>query len=291
MKNMKIYLDRKMILFFSLLIFLCTTPVFASELETELVKIPVKVGNNEYFLDAKIYKPEGNGPFPLIILTHGTPRLAKERAQTDADTYFKRQSEYFANLGYVVTFVVRRGFGSSQAPYAETPSFSDGTKNYYQAGLEAAHDLQAAISYMKEKPYINKNQIILMGQSTGGHSVIATGSLNIGGVIGIVNFAGGRGSYAPDLVRDEKNLVASMGKYGKTSRVPTLWFYAANDHYFSPSVAQAMFAAYTANGGQAEFIALPAYGEDGHRSFVGNRVVWEPYVLQFLEKLKGNIDN
>lgn len=288
---MNTHLGPKLILVFALLIFLLTTTAFAAELETELVKIPTHVNNNLYFLDSKIYKPQGDGPFPLIILTHGTPRLAADRLNTNPNTYFKTQSEFFANLGYAVTFVVRRGFGSSQAPYAETPVYADGTRNYYKAGLEAAHDLQSAIDYMKEQSYINKNHIILIGQSTGGHSVIATGSLGLEGVIGIVNFAGGRGSFAPDLVRDEKNLIASMSQYGKTSRVPTLWLYAANDHYFCPPLANAMFETYTANGGKANFIALPAYGEDGHRSFVGNRQVWSPYVLDFLEKLKAAAPN
>jgi Dienelactone hydrolase and related enzymes len=271
----------------SLLLLLSSQVSAAEQTDTEFVKIPVHSNGSAFIDDARIIKPQGDGPFPLLVLTHGTPRNAEERAKTDVATYFKKQSDYFAGKGYVVLFVVRRGFGASTAPYEENPSFANGTKNYTKAGLEAAKDLKAAIDYMRDKQYVDAKRILLVGQSTGGHSVIATGSLRIDGVIGIVNFAGGRGSYAPDLVRDEKNLIDSFAGYGKTSRIPTLWLYSANDHYFRPDLAQAFYKAYTDNGGQAKFIVLPPYADDGHKSFAGNRSVWAPYVDQFLDDITG----
>jgi dienelactone hydrolase len=274
-------------IFVSIFVLFISPNVHAKQLETEIVSIPVNVGSSIFHDDARIIKPEGDGPFPLIVFTHGTPRNAEERAKTNVATYYKTQGEYFADKGYAVIFVVRRGFGASKASYEENPIFGNGTKNYTKAGLEAAKDIKAAIDYMKNKSYVDATRIILLGQSTGGHSVTATGSLGIDGVVGVINFAGGRGSYAPDLVRDEKNLIASMAQYGKTSRIPTLWLYSTNDHYFRPELAQAMYKAYTDNGGQAKFVTLPPYKDDGHRSFSGNRSVWAPYVDEFLEDLKG----
>lgn len=279
-------IQHALFMFVFIFLLLISPNVYARQLETEIVSIPVNVGGSIFHDDARIIKPEGDGPFPLIVLTHGTPRSAEERTKTNVATYFKNQSEYFANKGYAVIFVVRRGFGTSTAPYAENPLFANGTRNYTKAGLEAAKDLKSAIDYMKNQPYVDATRIILMGQSTGGHSVTAAGSLGISGVIGVINFAGGRGSYAPDLVRDENNLIASVAHYGKTSRIPTLWLYSINDHYFRPDLAQAMYKAYTDNGGLAEFVTLPPYKEDGHESFVGNRSAWAPYVDQFLEDLK-----
>ena len=138
--------------------------------------------------DARLVKPAGEGPFPLIVLTHGTPRSAEERKNTDVINYYKAQTEYFVDKGYAVLFVVRRGFGASTASYAENLTLSNGEKDYWRAGLEAAKDLKAAIDYAKSRQDIEKNQIVLVGQSTGGHSVIATGSLNIEGIRGNYQF-------------------------------------------------------------------------------------------------------
>ncbi|MDU2064003.1 MAG: alpha/beta hydrolase [Sporomusaceae bacterium] len=273
------------LLFFGLLTVLYPTISQAAELETDLVKIPLKLPDANYNLDGKIYKPEGDGPFPLIVLTHGTPRTATDRLLTNVNTYFRHQAAYFVKQGYVVLFVVRRGFGESSAPYAEATTLTAGRRNYTHAGLEAAKDLSAAISFGKTLPYVNPSKIILVGQSTGGHSVIATGSLQIPGVIGIVNFAGGRGSYAPDQVYNKEDLIASMGFFGKTSRIPTLWLYATNDHYFNPDLAQAMVKAYQSAGGNAAFVTLPDFSDDGHRSFVGNQKAWSPAITAFLATL------
>lgn len=277
---------KKRILLLGLILLFCIQGlVSAADIETELVKIPFTVENETLQLDAKIYKPVGKGPFPLLVLNHGTPRLAEDRAKTNASVGFKNQCETFANLGFTVVFVVRRGFGSSEGQYAENKVYSDGARNYTKSGLEAAKDICATVKYMKTKQYVDSKRIILLGQSTGGHSVIAAGSLHIDGVIGIVNFAGGRGSYAPDLVRDEKNLINSMAHYGKTSHVPTLWLYSVNDHYFGPSLAQAMVNAYVDNGGQARFITLPAFGTEGHSSFVRARDNWYSHVINFLSEI------
>lgn len=277
----------RIVVLLSLLLILAMLPVEAASYTTEFLNISVNLKHGTVYDEARFTKPAGDGPFPLIILTHGTPRLAEERKNTDVTSYYKAQTEYFLEQGYAVLFVVRRGFGASMAPYAENLTLSNGTKDYWGAGLEAAKDLRAAVDYAKSRQDVEKTKIVLLGQSTGGHSVIATGSLNLEGICGIINFAGGRGSYAPDQVRDENNLIDSMARYGKTSAVPTLWLYSANDHYFRPTLARAMYKAYTESGGQAVFIQLPPYGNDGHRSFVGNRDVWSSYVEKFLTELKG----
>jgi len=257
----------------------------APAIEKERVKVPLEVAGKAYLLDAMIYKPLGDGPFPAMVMTHGTPRLAEDRIKTTADTYFVRQAETFARLGIAVIFVVRRGFGISDGPNTERYQKPNGTRNYTKDGLEAARDLEAAVLYFQGKSYVDKKRIVLLGQSTGGHSVTATGSLNLPGVVGVVNFAGGRGSSAPDVVRDEANLVESYGVYGKTFRVPTIWLYSQNDHYFGPILAHKFLAAFQAGGATAEFVSLPPYGEDGHSSFVRAKDNWYEPVLEFLKKI------
>ena len=105
------------------------------------------------------------------------------------------------------------------------------------------------------------------------------------GVVGVVNFAGGRGSTGPDEVRDANNLVDSFLTYGKTFRVPTIWLYAENDLYFGPELAQRFLAAFKSGGARVNFVALPAWGEDGHSSFLRAQDNWIDAVYEFLQKI------
>ena len=255
-------------------------------IETERVKVPLDVAGKSYLLDGMIYKPSGDGPFPAMIMTHGTSRLVPERAKVTADKYYVRQANMFAKMGIAVLFVVRRGFGISDGPYAEGHQYHpDGTRDYAKTGLAAAQDLQAAVQYMQGKPFVDGKRIVLLGQSTGGHSVIATGSLNLSGVVGVVNFAGGRGSTAPDVVKDEDRLVESFHVFGKTFKVPTIWLYSENDHYFGPALARKFLTAFQAGGAEVDFVSLPPSGEDGHSSFLRARDNWVGPVLEFLKRI------
>jgi hypothetical protein len=62
-----------------------------------------------------------------------------------------------------------------------------------------------------------------------------------------------------------------------------LWIYAGNDHFFGPQLAQNFYTAFTKNGGKANFIAAPAFGDDGHQLFSLRGIpVWTPMVDDFL---------
>ncbi len=271
-----------------LLILLLQSVAWAADpaVETERVKVPLDMAGKSYLLDAMIYKPAGEGPFPGMIMTHGTSRLVSERAKVTADTYYVRNATMFARLGIAVLFVVRRGFGISDGPYAEGYQYHpDGTRDYAKTGMAATPDLQAAVRYMQDKPFVDKKRIVLLGQSTGGHSVIATGSLNLPGVVGVVNFAGGRGSTASDVVKDADRLVESYRVYGTTFKVPTIWLYSDNDHYFGPALARKFLTAFQAGGAEVDFVSLPPSGEDGHSSFLRAQDSWYEPVLEFLERI------
>ena len=278
----------KRALLLGILIILCLQAIAwaaAPVVETERVRVPLEAAGKLYQLDAMIYKPQGEGPFPAMIMTHGTSRLMEDRAKVTADTYYVGHAKMFARLGIAVLFVVRRGFGISDGPNTERCYYPDKTRDYTKDGLEAAQDVGAALRYFQDKPYVDKNKVVLLGQSTGGHSVVATGSLNLPGVVGVVNFAGGRGSTAPDVVRDEDKLVASYENYGKTFKTPTIWLYSQNDHYFGAVLARKFLAAFQAGGATAEFISLPPFGEDGHSSFLRAKDSWYEPVVEFLKKI------
>ena len=65
-----------------------------------------------------------------------------------------------------------------------------------------------------------------------------------------------------------------------------LWVYTANDSYFAPPIAEGMYKAFTAAGGQATFRQLPPFAADGHTLFFGRggSPVWGPLIEAYLKE-------
>lgn len=234
------------------------------------------------------YRPEGAGPFPLLLINHGTPRSGKDRRST-TDIY-QQQARLFAAMGFVVINPIRRGYGQSDGPGNDNyGSCSD--PSYYEAGLGSAVDISATIDYAKQLPYVDGKHIVLLGKSTGGVAVLATASLDIPGVVGVINFAGGRGSQAPNYVCNEDKLVDSFRRYASTTHVPMLWLYARNDRFFGPSLAQRLTEAYLSEHVNLRFVQLPWFGSDGHSFFdvIKNAPQWMKEVAPFLSQLGLNL--
>lgn len=261
----------------------------AAAVTTEEIEIPLSVqkffGESRYKLAATEYRPDGDGPFPMVLINHGSPRSATERATFTGK--YKAQSEAFVHKGFVVINPLRRGYGKSDGPWAED-YFSCSNPSYYEAGLETAKDIAAAIEYAKTRPYIDAKRIVLIGQSAGGFGVLALASLQPEGVLGVVNFAGGRGSRGPNEVCNADRLVDAFARYASTTRIPMLWFYSQNDGYFGPELAQRMVKAYSDKGVDVKFVALPPFGKDGHMYFSAARNIgeWMPEFDAFFSKLQ-----
>ncbi len=105
------------------------------------------------------------------------------------------------------------------------------------------------------------------------------------GLIAAINFAGGRGSPHDFEVCREDRLAAAFRTFGKSSRVPMLWVYSENDHFFGPALAAKLYDAFEAAGGNAEFIKAEPFGKDGHHLFsLAGIPIWTGYVDAFLAK-------
>lgn len=259
-------------------------------LHEQIVKIPMTTtsvfGEKQINLTATIFKPDGPGPFPLLVLSHGAPRDGDNVRAGMKRSRFHRQSREFVKLGFAVAVPMRRGYGPSEGAYAEGTG-SCRFPRYHSSGLESAKDLRAAVDYMKKLPYVNGSKIVLAGQSAGGFASIAAAGTNIAGVRGVLNFAGGRGSAKPDFVCEEHLLVEAFRKFGETSRVPTLWIYSENDHYFSPRLVKKMAETYSAAGGRVKLAMKPPFGDDGHLLFSKEAgiPIWLPEAAEFLQSL------
>jgi len=217
-------------------------------------------------------------------MVHGTPRDPQLIPNLSPALYIV-PAEAFATRGYAAAAIMRRGFGHSEGPYVETIRGPCDSRDYIEVGRISAEDVLGAVAVLSGQPWVDPSRIILLGQSTGGFAVTAAAATNPAGVVGILDFAGGRGSDAPDHVCGPDRLVEAFGVFGQTARIPALWVYAENDHFFSPALAQRFFQAYTASGAPAQLAMLPAVGADGHFALTeAPQEVWPP-VEAFLGSL------
>jgi pimeloyl-ACP methyl ester carboxylesterase len=255
----------------------------AAALDESVMRVPVVKGAEQAYIDVTVFKPRGDGPFPIVVLSHGSPRSAAER-RSSGRMRFVAQSEAFTAMGYAVLVPTRRGYGRSEGDWAESYG-SCANPDYFSAGIESARDILAAVDAVRHERWADAKHVVLVGQSAGGFGSVAASSLPFEGLVGVVNFAGGRGSQGPDQVCGESRLIEAMSRYGSRSRVPSVFIYSSNDRYFGPPLAHRMHEAFVKSGGNAEFVQAPESGLDGHGYFSRNVDDWTPRVAAFLLRI------
>lgn len=197
---------------------------------------------------------------------------------------FNSLTEWFLQRGYAVLLPQRPGHGETGGRYLEEQG-ACGSANYMRAGDSTADSIEAAVDFMARQPFVKPGRTVVVGNSAGGWGAIALASRNPAGVSALINFSGGRGGRVfnrPGKNCSPERLVATAAKYGKTTRVQTLWLYASNDSYFSPELSREMAEAFRKAGGAVDYRLLPAVGKEGHSLINAPAAVWGPYLEAFL---------
>src|SRR5450830_1839587 len=214
-------------------------PRLSKSMNEEVVMVSSGTGMFGVQLETTIFKPDGSGPFPIVMMNHG----------------------------------------KSLGPPSQQPRSRD-------IVIAQANDLQSALNYVLAQPWAEKDKVVIMGQSHGGLSTMAFGARNPAHVKALVNFAGGLRYNLPTC--DWKPaLVEAFTTYGKTTRLPSVWFYGANDSYFAPELARQMYEAYTKSGADAKLIAFGPFKNDAH-GMSGSRdgvPIWWPETEALLKRV------
>jgi len=249
----------------------------ASQLPEEVIFVPKKLLIGSVSLETTIFKPDGDGPFPLVIINHG-----KANGNSHMQERYRPLSpvRYFLERGYVVFVPMRQGFSKSGGNY------SDGACSMRANGFNQADDIQPVIDFAHSLEYVDKTKTLVVGQSHGGWTTLAYGaSSHEPSLKGLVNFAGGLknescGGWRSDLYR-------TAAEFGKETKIPTLWFYGDNDSYFSREVSDAMFENYKLGNPNSQFVAYGMFDADSHILFTNRngRAIWEPYLTKFLDSI------
>jgi dienelactone hydrolase len=114
-------------------------------------------------IQAYLYKPNGDGSFPVVIYNHGS-RVGRERRSMP----FEYIGRLLTRAGYAVLVPERRGYGGSDGlTWSEDVGNDRGPR--FIARLQAeTDDVLAALDYLRTLPFTDTKRLGIMGWSLGG---------------------------------------------------------------------------------------------------------------------------
>jgi dienelactone hydrolase len=214
---------------------------------------------------AILFRPPGEGPFPLAIVAHATSQNMLRRAQMPQPEY-RALASWLVARGFAVLVPERPGHGATSGRYLEDQDGCD-EADYVKAGRATADSIAAALDFVRGQSFVRQDHAVIVGHSAGVWGALALAGQNPPGVAAIVAFAPGRGGHANDLPNQVcalHRLISAAAELGKSAHVPVTWLVAANDSYFSPALSRRMADAFRAGGGTVDFRVLAASGSEGH---------------------------
>ena len=246
-------------------------------------------------MHAELFKPDGPGPFPVLIFSHGraSDRLERAKLKHPIQNWHVR---YWLDHGVAVVAAIRVGYGDTGGPDRETNGANFDTMGHctskpdYRHVATALNDATlATIQWLRTQPWADTQRIVLEGRSVGGFASVAAAAAKPPGVIGYVNFSGGAGgsperspgrSCDPDQMRDV------MAEFGKTTTVPGLWLYAKNDQYFGAEAPLGWYQAFAAGGSPVKLVSVAEVpGRDGHLLLSFGQRYWRKDLDAFVKSL------
>ena len=233
-------------------------------------------------LKAMVWKPDGAGPFPAILMNHGSGRNHQKQ--------FEAIGPFFAGAGYVLIAPFRRGHGLSGDQGAFIGDVLDEVNK--REGIDARsrmviqllegdhlYDQQAAFDYLLKLPYVDAKRIAVAGVSFGGIQTMLMAER--GGVVRTaVNFSGAALNWERSPLIRERMLEA-----GRRAKIPVYLIQAENDQSIAPSIDIA--AEMQRLGVPHRMKIYPPFGKtvsEGHAFGYNGSAVWGPEVLAFLRE-------
>jgi dienelactone hydrolase len=168
-------------------------------------------------IQAYLYRPEGEGPFPAVIYNHGS-RSGRERQSAP----FEHIGRLLTTAGYVALVSERRGYGRSDG--ATWPEDVGRKQGRVVARLdEQTDDVLAAVDYLRTQAFVDPKRLGVMGWSFGGIvTMFAVSRSNVFAVA--VDQAGGALTWNGNL-----DVRAALTAAAQKSTTPMLLQVAEND--------------------------------------------------------------
>ena len=260
----------------------------AADLREEVRRFAVTVTDRQGLTQTRqipvtLYRPAGNGPFPLAIVSHGrSPAPQRGLPQRQR---FEALSRYLVSKGFAVAVPTRVGYGETAGDF-DPEGVGTCQDMQPEAMADAGADqVLATLEFARTLPWVDGGRWVALGQSVGGLITAAVAARNPPGLVAAISFSGGHGGNphrragAPCSPQQLERLWAERAG---GARVSPLWLYWTNDRYWG--VPRRWAAAWATGGGRLEFHVLPAAGTDGHRGLHIDMDHWVPLVEAYLAR-------
>jgi dienelactone hydrolase len=242
-------------------------------------------------LRAHLWRPAGKGPFPAVLINHGSGRTREQLQQLGP---YEQQSEtlgpVFARHGYLCLFLFRRGVGpSTDQGESAIDAMNREAAAHGQAGRDSIQlqllehreldDAAAALAYLRALPDVDASRIALIGHSFGGSLTLLLAEREPA-IRSLVLFS--TAGYSWDRSsRLRARLLASLSRV----QAPVFFIHAANDYSLNSGKVMDERLAQLEKPHRLEI--YPPIGrtpDDGHAFPLTGVRIWESDVFAFLSK-------
>ena len=228
------------------LLFAAMTPVnLAPALAAPLLPAQQQVDIQQQggLLHATIYKPEGAGPFPLVIAAHDCGGLQGRTAQVRSQ--YRDWAEQLIKAGYAV--MLPDSYGSRDlGPQCRVKN------SQVRAANERAGDLQASQQWAAGQPWVRASRVSLLGWGDGANALLSVVRLRQGVRHGVADFRSAIAFY-PDCARPSS--------LGWSARVPTLLLTGDDDDVNPSNICRQMI---DDTKGRSAFVKFIGYSGAHH---------------------------
>ena len=261
----------------------------------QIVRIPAQAAGVEWQVHTQVFKPQGEGPFPVIIFSHGRAPNEEDRKALEYPV-LRGHVSYWLRKGFAVVAPIRPGYGATGGADIENSGVRIGNNGecggrpaFERAIGNSADVVSAVLTWTRQQAWVSNKKIVLVGQSVGGLTSVAVAARKPAGVVGYINFAGGAGgnpTKRPGKSCFPEALTELYRTYGGTTKIPNLWLYAPNDQFWGADTPKLWHAAFAKAGGTGRFIqTAPVPDEDGHKLLAKGGRLWSDHVNPFVDSL------
>ena len=253
-------------------IFRCTAPGQSTAQQSKAEEVIFPSGKLQ--LHGFLWKPEGEGPFPVLVWNHGSEKLPGSQPALAA---------FYTAHHYLFFVPHRRGQGRSPGEYIQdlvAQSLpNERARRMVELQEAEVEDIVAALNYLKSQPFVDSGRIAISGCSYGGIQTLLTGERALG-VKALLPFA-------PAAMSWEHNppLQDRLKRAVDQAKAPIFLLQAENDYNLAPSHELSKEASKKHVDFRSKI--YPAVGsshQDGHWKFCTEATdLWGSDVLAFLE--------